>query len=64
MAWFASMFSLYSPFESVAGEEAVYDRGVVVVLVLCRFHRLRFDQERSLEADAVLLVDDEMEKAC
>ena len=49
--------------EPVAGEEAVYDCRVVVVLVLCRFHRLRFDQERPIEADAALLVDDEMEEA-
>ena len=44
-------------------EEAV-DRGdVVVVLVLGRLLRLRLDQDRALEADLVLVLDDEIEEA-
>ena len=40
-------------------EEAI-DRGdIVVVLVLGRLLRLRLDQDRALEADPVLVVDDE-----
>ena len=44
-------------------EEAVDGRDVVVVLVLGRLLRLRLDQDRALEADPVLVVDDQAEEA-
>ena len=48
--------------EPVADEEAVDGRGVVVVLVLGRLHRLGLDQELALEADLVLVLDDEVQE--
>ena len=48
--------------EAVPDEEAVDRRGVVVVLVLGRLHRLRLDQQRALEPDAVLVLGDEVEE--
>jgi hypothetical protein len=54
---------LHFVFEAVLLEEAI-DRGdVVVVLVLGRLLRLRLDQDRALEADLVLVFDDEVEEA-
>ena len=44
-------------------EEAVDGGDVVVVLVLGRLLRLRLDQDRALEADPVLVVDDQAEEA-
>ena len=49
--------------EVVAGEEPGHRRGVVVVLVLGRLGRLRLDQDRALEPDAVLVLDDEVQEA-
>ena len=48
--------------EPVADEEAVDGRHVVVVLVLGRLHRLRFDQELAAEPDAVLVLRDEVQE--
>ena len=48
--------------EAVPDEEAVDGRRVVVVLVLGRLHRLRLDQQAALEADAVLVLGDEVEE--
>ena len=48
--------------EAVPDEEAVDRRGVVVVLVLRRLHRLGLDQERPLEPDRVLVLGDEMQE--
>jgi hypothetical protein len=54
---------LHLVFQPVPLQEAV-DRGdVVVVLVLGRLLRLRLDQDRALEADLVLVLDDEVEEA-
>jgi hypothetical protein len=44
-------------------EEAVDGGDVVVVLVLGRLLRLRLDQDRALEADLVLVVDDHRQEA-
>ena len=44
--------------EPVALEEAVDGGDVEVVLVLGRLLRLRLDQDRALEADLVLVLDD------
>ena len=49
--------------QPVAPEKAVDGGDVVVVLVLGRLLRLRLDQDRALEADAVLVVDDHAEEA-
>ena len=42
----------------VALQEAVHGGDVEVVLVLRRFERLRFDEDRAREPDAVLVLDD------
>ena len=44
-------------------EEAVDGGDVVVVLVLGRLLRLRLDQDRALEADLLLVVDDQRQEA-
>ena len=43
-------------------EHAVDRADVVVVLVLGRLLRLRLDQDRALEADLVLVLDDQVRK--
>ena len=50
-------------FEPVAAEKTVDDGDVVVVLMLRRLHRLRLDQQRPVEADAVLLFDHQVKEA-
>ncbi len=51
------------PFEAELLEETV-DRGdIIVVLVLCGFLRLGLDQDRTLEADLVLVVDHHLQEA-
>ena len=49
--------------QAVAGEEPGHGGGVVVVLVLGRLGRLRLDQDRALEPDAVLVLDHEVQEA-
>ena len=53
---------LHLVLEPVALQEAVHRRHVVVVLVLGRLLRLRLDQDRALEADLVLVLDDQVEE--
>ncbi len=48
--------------ESVAHEEAVDRRHVVVVLVLGRLHRLRFDEQLAGEPDPVLVLGDQVQE--
>ena len=62
VAWFASMLTLVLALEAVADEEAVDGRGVVVVLVLGRLHRLRLDQQLAREADPVLVLGDQVQE--
>ena len=40
----------------------MHGRGVVVVLVLGGLHRLGLDEQRALEADLVLVLDDEVQE--
>src|SRR5205823_13185818 len=47
----------------VTPQESGDGRGVIVVLMLCRLLRLRLDEERAGEADAVLVLGDEREEA-
>ena len=49
--------------QAVALEERVHRRRVVVVLVLRRLIRLRLDEQRALEADLVLVLDDQVHEA-
>ena len=49
--------------EPVLDQEAVHGLDVVVVLVLGRLHGLGLDQELALEAELVLVLDDEVEEA-
>ena len=49
--------------EAVRLEEAVDGRHVVIILMLGRLLRLRLDEYRALEADLVLVVDDQIEEA-
>ncbi|AOW24381.1 hypothetical protein BJP26_13020 [Sphingomonas melonis TY] len=49
--------------QPIALEEAVHRCRVEVVLVLGRFVRLGFDQDRAGEADLMLVIDDEAEEA-
>jgi hypothetical protein len=50
-------------FQAVALEETVNGGHVEIVLVLGRLLRLRLDQDRALEADLVLVIDDHGEEA-
>src|SRR5690606_34169534 len=54
---------LHLVFETVAAQEAVYGRDVEIILVLGWLLRLRLDQDRTLKADLVLVIDDEREEA-
>ena len=63
MAWPCSMLTLTSFSSPKSLEEAVDRRDVVVVLVLGRLLRLRLDQDRALETDLVLVVDDQLQEA-
>jgi hypothetical protein len=57
------MLTRYSSSQVVALEEAVDGGAVVVVLVLGRLLRLGLDQQRALEADLVLVLDDQRQEA-
>ena len=62
VAWLTSMLTLTSFSSPYAGQERVHRRDVVVVLVLRRLERLRLDQDRALEPDRVLVLDDHVEE--
>ena len=49
--------------EPVGLEQAIDRRRVIVILMLGRLLRLGLDQDRALEADLVLVVDDQREEA-
>ena len=50
-------------FESVAVEKGAHRRRIVIVLMLGRLVRLRLQEQGPLEADAMLVFDDEMQEA-
>ena len=54
---------LHLVLEAVALQEAVHRRGVKIVLMLGGLVRLRLDQDRAVEADAMLVIDDERQEA-
>ena len=56
------MLTLVLALEAVADQEAVDRRGVVVVLVLRRLHRLGLDEQRGLETDLVLVLGDQVQE--
>jgi hypothetical protein len=64
VAWFGLEVELVLAVEAVAGQEPVHDRRLGVVLMLGRLHGLGLDQQRALEADAVLVLGNQVEEAC
>ena len=50
-------------FQAVFLQEAVTGCGVIIILVLGRFLRFRFHQDRTLEADPVLVLDHHVQEA-
>ena len=54
---------LHFVLEAIGLEEAVHGRRVEVILMLGRLVRLRLDQDGAVEADLVLVLDDEAQEA-
>jgi hypothetical protein len=63
IAWPCSILTLTSFSQAVALQETVNGGHVEIILVLGRLLRLRLDQDRALEADLVLVIDDHGEEA-
>ena len=63
VAWLTSMLTLISCGQVVPLQERVNGGDVVVVLVLRRLERLRFEEDRAVESDALLVLDDERQEA-